>query len=239
MNPVTSYERNVENNSTRRQFLPPFYGDYVEESFQTETRVDSNQLTMKTSMRNRKKTPTCGMQQVQNVLPNRNNSFWVSISGYPLEQTQLVHCFFHDIGEILDKCFTDSNLMYLKYALLSDYKLALSYDNQKIGYGADMHVRIKPEGPVEEVACTTTTPCQSVRSSVTVVNEESNAETVSNDCIAPLGKIDMEVQRSMMILKRASKQVPGNTTVVQANSKNNLSFMQWLKQKVSYLFYLY
>lgn len=227
MNPVTSYKQNLEN---RRQFLPPFYGDYVEQSFQTETRqerVDSNQLRIKSSLGNRTKPPTSGMQQMQEV-SNRNNSLWVSISGYPSEQTLLVYRFFHDIGHIVDKCFTDSNLMYLKYYLFSDFKIALSYDNQKIGYGGDIHVRIKQKGPVveqpirlsnvEDVAYTTTTPCQSVRSSVAAVQEAFNRNT-------PLGNIEMEVHKSVMILQRGSSQVPANSIELQENSKKNLSFM--------------
>lgn len=244
MNPVTSHKRNLENNSNRRQFLPPFYGDYVEQSFQTEARqerVDSNQLKIKSPMGKKTKPPTSGMQQMQDI-SNRNNSFWVSISGYPPEQTLLVYRFFQDIGHIVDKCFTDSNLMYLKYSLFSDCKIALSYDNQKIGYGGDIHVRIQPEGPVveqpirlsnvEKVACTTTTPCQSVRSSVAAVQETNGRNT-------PLGNIEMEVQKSIRILQRASTQVPANSIVIQENSKKNLGFLQWLKQTVSYIFYLY
>ncbi|XP_064538206.1 uncharacterized protein LOC135428269 [Drosophila montana] len=86
-----------------------------------------------------------------------DNPFWISVSGYQPDYAYLVYRFFLDIGHIVDKSFTETNIMYLKYFCMMDCEIALSYDGQKIGYGGDIYVHVKPENPVLETRIEPTT----------------------------------------------------------------------------------
>lgn len=227
--------------SKQLQHLRSYYGDYIEESFHTDTRqrrVGSQKPKIK-SPKNKKKKE----EDTQSLATSTSNPFWVSISGFPTDYTCLVYRFFHDIGHVVDKRITDSNLMYIKYLAFSDCEVALSYDNQKIGYGGDIHVRVKPEKsvlencPIDPSAAVPlmTTPCQPATSS-----SPPNGETspLPNYYRPPICVIEMDVLKAKDT-QRVSTQNPINPIVLPANSRKNLTFVQWLKQKVSYIFYFY
>lgn len=226
----------AQKKSKRLQVLRSYYGDYIEESFQLET--EHTQIDSKPS---KIKSPKIKKKNEEDTTTSTKNPFWLSISGFAAEQTHLVYRFFLDIGHIIDKRNTDSNTMYLKYRSFADYEVALSYDNQKIGYGGDIHVRIKPEKPMleqsphDKVLCITT-PCQTERSQsppVEVTNQ------LPNYYRSPICIVEMEVPQAKTT-ESSSTQVPVNPIIVlPTNSRKKLGFVQWLKQKVSYVFYFY
>ncbi|KAH8411862.1 hypothetical protein KR222_000432 [Zaprionus bogoriensis] len=182
-----------------------------------------------------------------------SNPFWISVSGYPADRAYLVYRFFLDIGHIVDKSFTDSNLMYLKYFSLIDCEVALSYDNQKIGYGGDIHVRIKPENPVlenpiiasqEYASCTATIfqpePGTSGADETNVDSNDFTDSTEMNERNAPICVIEMVKTQSVQHANaEVSAPIGSSRVMLQVDSRKKVNFLQWLKQKVSYVFYFY
>ncbi|KAH8251504.1 hypothetical protein KR038_009100, partial [Drosophila bunnanda] len=148
------------------------------------------------------------------------NSFWISVSGYDYAKAYIVYRFFCDIGHIAGKCFTQTNLMYLKYFSMLDCQIALSYNNQKIGYGGDINVKVKPENPVTGSALIETLEQSSAAkctSAVVTVGENRDQNvTISNS--HPLETA--QAKEFKIIRKR-------------------VSVMQWFREKLSYMFYFY
>lgn len=224
----------AQKTSKRLQVLRSYYGDYVEESFQLETQ--QTQLDSKPSKIKFPKNKKINAEETTSI---ENNPFWLSISGFAPEHSHLVYRFFLDIGHIIDTRNADLNPMYLKYGSFADYEVALSYDNQKIGYGGDIHVRIKPENPMleqsprEKIPCIST-PCQTERTQPVEVTDQLPNYYRSPNCI-----VEMEVPQAKTT-HSASTQVPVNPIIVlPTNPRKKLGFVQWLKQKISYVFYFY
>lgn len=170
------------------------------------------------------------MQQVQ-VAKKSKNLFWISVSGYQLERAGLVYRFFIDIGHVVDKNFTKSNLMYLKYSNIMDCEIALSYDGQKIGYGGDILVRVKPENPMlKRLECDKIEPLNAI-----------NNNEVSNGSPSPICVIEMENDKAQNLQQIvADTNNPIVLTLPRPNrSVPKMGFLQWLKQKVSNMFHYY
>ncbi|XP_034473470.1 uncharacterized protein LOC117780891 [Drosophila innubila] len=243
------YKKDFKNRSNNA-YLPPFIEGYVEESFQQtltvtvtekgtetdremerETETQQQLKAAKSAKKTKQISQTSGMQQVQ-VAKTSENPFWISVSDYQVERVGLVYSFFLDIGHVADKICTESNLMYLKYLSITDCEIALSYDGQKIGYGGDILVRVKPENPMLET---------SLEYKIEVNTIDNNA--TSNDCQSPVCAIEME---NVNVRPQALQQVvaesinPINLTISRPNQRvAKTGFLQWLKQKVSYMFYYY
>ncbi|KAH8356964.1 hypothetical protein KR200_009310, partial [Drosophila serrata] len=148
------------------------------------------------------------------------NTFWISVSGYEYDKAFIVYRFFCDIGHIAGKCFTETNLMYLKYFSILDCQIALSYNNQKIGYGGDISVKVKPENPVTgSVFIEALEQGSGPNTSSAIVTVEENRDqnvTISNSHQLKIG----EAKEFKIIRKK-------------------VSVMQWFREKLSYMFYFY
>ncbi|KAH8304828.1 hypothetical protein KR059_011213, partial [Drosophila kikkawai] len=157
------------------------------------------------------------------------NTFWISVSGYEYARAYIVYRFFCDIGHIVGKCFTETNLMYLKYFSLLDCQIALSYNGQKIGYGGDISVKVKPENPVTESAIIEALE-ECSHDNVNIQRTTSTSTTVT---------MDVEENRDQSVVKSNAHQVE----IGQANHfeiiRKRVGIMQWFREKLSYMFYFY
>ncbi|KAH8262891.1 hypothetical protein KR044_001710, partial [Drosophila immigrans] len=160
--------------------------------------------------------------------------FWISVSGYHMEHMGLVYRFFADIGNVIDKILTESNFMYLKYASIIDCEIALSYDGQKIGYAGDILVHVRPENPMFDYKLQT------------VIEEEEEEELEQEvakviDQSVSICVIEVErPQRVQLASDDTSSIVPiASITPIKPRVVRKTGFLQWLKQKVSYMFYYY
>lgn len=254
---MASYVKDFQQRSNNA-YLPPFIGGYVEESYQqtmavtvtekatetdrelereTDTAIQHQLKAAKTGGKIKQKSQSGGMQQVQ-LAKISENPFWISVSNYQVERVGLVYRFFLDIGHVADKIFTQSNLMYLKYLSITDCEIALSYDGQKIGYGGDILVRVKPENPMLDT---------SVEYNIEEVNtiDNNEIEKDSNDYKSPTCVIEMENVPEKHLPPQLHQVVeetidPINLTICRPNRRVvKMGFLQWLKQKVSYMFYYY
>ncbi|EDV98530.1 GH17531 [Drosophila grimshawi] len=144
---------------------------------------------------------------------NLGTPTWIVVSGYQMDCAYWVYHFFYDIGHVV-KSYSATNLMYLKYLCPRDFKMALSYDNQRIGYGGDILVHVKPENPVLETRIET------------VIEQSDQIVDIVGELIdhqMPRSIIDIDVARTMEY----------NRPIVA-----KMTFFQWLKRKISYVFYL-
>ncbi|TDG45891.1 hypothetical protein AWZ03_007611 [Drosophila navojoa] len=193
--------------SPAKNYLPPFVAVYEEH---TEIEATAKKQTL-TSMAIIK-----GGQRTSRASEEVGSGFWVAVSGYRLECAALVYRFFLDIGYIVDKSFTSSDLMYLKYYCLMDCEMALSYDGQKIGYGADILVSVKPESPVFQIRIESTN----------AAFIEDSAVSQSAACVIDVEAIDNQAQPQ----PKKKPSAPGK--------RGKFNLLQWLKHKISYIFYL-
>ncbi|KAH8410064.1 hypothetical protein KR009_005095 [Drosophila setifemur] len=158
------------------------------------------------------------------------NTFWISVSGYPTDRAYNVYRFFYDIGHIVGKTFTKSNIMYLKYLSTLDCQIALSYNAQKIGYGGDIRVDVKLENPVTE------NPIIEVLEEC--MNDDSFASETYNE--SPM-EINIDVEEVVVVKKITSHQLEigkSSDTNFQKKGKK-VGLLQWFKDKLSYVFYFY
>ncbi|XP_034667021.1 uncharacterized protein LOC117900684 [Drosophila subobscura] len=184
------------------------------------------------------------------------NKFWIAISGYQLDRAFSVYRFFNDIGTIKSKGFTQTNVMYLKYRTTVDCQIALSYDGQKIGYGGDIRVSVKPENPMALLA-------------FLGAIEKMDADTVDSgpleaDAVSPKDFkascfIEMESPRQKEEQEQAIKKTVKQQQVTEKKEEQlqeqpeevkveppvnvfppkNAGLIQWLKEKISSLFFFY
>ncbi|KAH8292773.1 hypothetical protein KR054_002879, partial [Drosophila jambulina] len=156
-------------------------------------------------------------------------TFWISVSGYEYAKAYTVYRFFCDIGHIVGNCSTETNLMYLKYFSLLDCQIALSYNGQKIGYGGDIKVKVKPENPVTESA---------------VIEA---LERCSNDKVNPTGSNSTNLDASTDVGENRDQNIPiskpHHLEIGKAkdfeNIQKRVGIKQWIKEKLSYMFYFY
>jgi len=153
-------------------------------------------------------------------------SFWVSVSDYELDRAYIVYCFFLDIGGIVAKSLTKTNRMYLKYFSVEDARIALSYDGQKIGYGGDIRVKVTAENPVSENAV----------SEFLEQCSEGNADPPDNETTG-MAIVDAADERNAII---SDQLLMGNRGENKSKgTTKKVSFSQWFKEKLSYVFYFY
>ncbi|KAH8244693.1 hypothetical protein KR032_010396, partial [Drosophila birchii] len=152
------------------------------------------------------------------------NPFWISVSGYEYASAHLVYRFFSDIGQIVGKYFSETNLMYLKYFSMLDCEIALSYNGQKIGYGGDISVKVKPENPVTGSAV--------IEALEECLDNDVRMRTEANSTSTPVNR-DQNVTKSNPNQLKIER-VKGIETIPK-----RVSIMQWLKEKLSYMFYFY
>ncbi|XP_023177326.1 uncharacterized protein LOC111603803 [Drosophila hydei] len=203
-----AFAGDIEGNPAK-QYLPPFVAVYAERT----------EIEVKAKAKKRKLTSMAVIKAKKRLSRSRGelgHESWIAVSGYQLDCASLVYRFFLDIGQIVDRSFTSCSLMYLRYDCMQDCELALSYDGQKVGYGADMLVRVRQEHPLLEMRCEST--------QLAVVADHEVSQPITCD-------IDMAA-----IDKRAASQLPA---VAEPQSKRRkFSLLQWLKHQISYLFYL-
>ncbi|ALC39852.1 CG1421 [Drosophila busckii] len=143
--------------ASKKKLSPTLQGVVAEQqSSMLAQSTASEQLELLTS----KQADTAGGMPRELEEEEAENTFWISISGYQADAAYLVYRFFLDIGHIGEKCFTKSNLMYLKYETLLDCRIALSYNNQRIGYAGDILVKVKAENPAIDICKTDVTLAQ-------------------------------------------------------------------------------
>lgn len=198
--------KDIEGNPAK-SYLPPFVAVYEEHTEIEASSKKQKKLTSMAIIKGGQRTSRASEETVE-------SGFWVAVSGYRLDSAALVYRFFLDIGYIVDKSFTSGDLMYLKYLCRMDCEMALSYDGQKIGYGADILVSVKPENPVFQIRI-----------------ESTNAALVEDraTCVIDIEAIDKQSQQQPQPKKKPVS--PG-----KRGGKFNL--LQWLKHKISYIFYL-
>ncbi|KAL7739808.1 hypothetical protein ACLKA6_018053 [Drosophila palustris] len=222
---MASCFRDFENRTCHNAYLPPFIGGYVEESFQQTVTMAVTERGTETDrgMEREAETETVGnYKNKQQVAKESENPFWISVSGYQLEKVGLVYRFFLDIGHVADQIFTESNSMYLKYSSFTDCEIAVSYDGQKIGYGGDILVRVKPENPM-------------IEHKIEEVHKIDNSEA----CVIDMERVKPQQQLSQIVAEKTNR-IPIDLSIPRPNrSAPKLGFLQWLKQKVSYMFYFY
>ncbi|EDV33309.1 uncharacterized protein Dana_GF21499 [Drosophila ananassae] len=155
-----------------------------------------------------------------------NNTFWIAVSGYEIERAYIVYRFFHDIGLIVGKSFTETNTMYLKYLSVLDCEIALSYDGQRIGYGGDIRVIVKLENPVTK-SCI-------IRALEECCEKQAEVPTPID------ASIDVEDE------SEAADVVPQNQVEIESILEDQTevkykrdSLLQWFKEKLAYVFYFY
>ncbi|XP_017857136.1 PREDICTED: uncharacterized protein LOC108609873 [Drosophila arizonae] len=193
--------------SPAKNYLPPFVAVYAEHT-EIEATTQKQKLTSMAIIK--------GGQRTSRASGEVGSGFWVAVSGYRLECAALVYRFFLDIGYIVDKSFTNSDLMYLKYYCLMDCEMALSYDGQKIGYSADILVSVKPENPVFQIR---------IESTNAAIIEDC-AVGQSTTCVIDIEAIDKQAQP------------PPKKKPICPGKRGKFSLLQWLKHKISYIFYL-
>lgn len=158
------------------------------------------------------------------------NTFWITVSGFKYEKTYIVYRFFCDIGPLVGKCFTKTNLMYLKYFSMLDCQIALSYNGQRIGYGGDISVNVKPENPVTESA---TIEALEQR----LENTVSATETDSTSTLTVT--IDVEKNKALNEVNPHKLETGQSESEDSDITHKRVSILQWLKEKLSYMFYFY
>ncbi|XP_022208113.2 uncharacterized protein LOC111064671 [Drosophila obscura] len=204
----------------------------------------------------------------QKVDPEQQlNKFWIAISGYQLDRAFLVYRFFNDIGKIQSKGFTQTNVMYLKYLSTVDCQIALSYDGQKIGYGGDIRVSVKPENPmalqaflgaIEEMD-----DADVVDSGPLMMSDAVTPTDLKASCVIEMEAPKQQQQEPKQGLKQKEEQQqateqleqqqleqpsepeevkvepPVNVDVGDVASPKKSGFIQWLKEKISAIFFFY
>ncbi|XP_001357273.2 uncharacterized protein [Drosophila pseudoobscura] len=182
------------------------------------------------------------------------NKFWIAISGYPFERAYLVYRFFNDIGKIHLKGFTQTNVMYLKYHTTVDCQIALSYDGQKIGYGGEIRVSVKPENPM---ALKAFLGAIEQMDEVTVATDAGPpmADAVTRTDLPASFFIDMEatIQKKETPNKKEETDQKEEQKLEQSLEPEEVKveppvdvvlpkkygFFQWLKEKISHMFFFY
>ncbi|XP_062142473.1 uncharacterized protein LOC133850400 [Drosophila sulfurigaster albostrigata] len=240
---MASYLKDFEMQS-REQYHQQFLGGFNEEFFQRQQqqqqqqRISMSDIGTETDRLSKKKK---NVKNSKKKIEIQENFFWISVSGYHLDHVGLVYSFFVDIGQVIDRIFTESNFMYLKYANITDCEIALSYDGQKIGYAGDILVRVRPENPMIDYKLHTVIE-EEEEQETEMEEEQAKAEEVAQviDQSVSISVIEVEkpqqVQQTLTIGKVVSI-VP--ITAKNARKARKTGFLQWLKQKVSYIFYYY
>ncbi|KAH8298341.1 hypothetical protein KR018_006560, partial [Drosophila ironensis] len=158
--------------------------------------------------------------------------FWISVSGYETELAYIVYRFFHDIGPIVAKSCTNRNVMYLKYLTVLDCEIATSYNGQRIGYGGDIRVKVKVENPVIQ------SPFIEALEQYSQTGAGVTPGEVAIDVEAPEGEEETEVLDEDI----ASHQLHTGHIADLENGgikPKKVGVLQWVKQKLSYMFYFY
>ncbi|XP_017152462.1 uncharacterized protein LOC108162305 [Drosophila miranda] len=190
------------------------------------------------------------------------NKFWIAISGYPLERAYRVYRFFNDIGPIKNRGFTQTNVMYLKYHTTVDCRIALSYDGQKIGYGGEIRVSVKPENPmalkaflgaIEEMDEVTvaTDGGPPMADAVTPTDLPASfcidMESTIQKKEAPNQKEEQDQKEEQKLEQKLEQELeqssePEEVKVeppVDVVPPKKYGFFQWLKEKLSQIFFFY
>ncbi|EDW63735.1 uncharacterized protein [Drosophila virilis] len=281
---------------SNKQYLPPFIGAPSEQT-EAETTAASKEPQVKEQlvpMAVNKSDP-----EPNSVGMELDNPFWISVSGYQPDCAYLVYRFFLDIGHIVDKSFTETNLMYLKYFCMMDCEIALSYDGQKIGYGGDILVHVKPENPVRQTRieptiekitqpavgiaandqpdvglsplCLVDTDTEKLKKlkqleklekqpkvveevaakqakekpeKLSLIMEEAAKQPEENS-----EKLSQDVEEAAKLANEKPETLPKNVEKAASSklakdqkrqvARRKLTFGQWLKHKISYIFYFY
>ncbi|XP_030377108.1 uncharacterized protein LOC115626002 isoform X2 [Scaptodrosophila lebanonensis] len=148
------------------KYLPPFVGGPVDEIYQQELirrdiresqqarqDWDNEQQTLGMVGDSLPPTSHAGRAFGKSITPlqQMESQFWVAIGEYPYERAYAVYQFFSDIGQCSDRYFKRPNVIYLKYCKALHSETALSYNAQKVGYGADIPVKVWKETPSPEI----------------------------------------------------------------------------------------
>ncbi|XP_030555237.1 uncharacterized protein LOC115758641 [Drosophila novamexicana] len=272
--------KDVEKHSNK-QYLPPFIAAPSEQT-EAETTAASKEPQVKEQL-----VPMAVIKsdpEPNSVGMELDNPFWISVSGYQPDCAYSVYRFFLDIGHIVDKSFTETNLMYLKYFCMMDCEIALSYDGQRIGYGGDILVHVKPENPVLQTRIEPTKQKIKQPAVGTAANNEPDiglsplclvdTDTEKLKKLKQLEKLEKPEKQPKVVEEAAAKQPKENpeklSQIVEEAAKlvkekpeklpkvvekpaspklakeqkrqvarRKLTFGQWLKHKISYIFYFY
>ncbi|XP_017111321.1 uncharacterized protein LOC108135208 [Drosophila elegans] len=166
-------------------------------------------------------------EKVENQEPK--NTFWICVSDYELDRAYIVYRFFHDIGNIVAKNFTQTNRMYLKYFSMVDCQIALSYNGQKIGYGGDIRVQVKVENPVtENVLIEALEHCSE--------DDEMRHDNVTTSTMTVTIEVE-DVDDSNEVASHHLEMGQSEEELEITHKK--VSLVQWFKEKLSYVFYFY
>ncbi|KAI8038005.1 hypothetical protein M5D96_009046 [Drosophila gunungcola] len=119
--------------------------------------------------------------------------------------------------------------MYLKYFSMVDCQIALSYNGQKIGYGGDIRVQVKVENPVtENVLIEALEHCS-----------EDDETRHDNDTTSTM-TVTIEVEDVEDTNEVASHRMEmGQSEEELEITPKKGSLVQWIKEKLSYVFYFY
>ncbi|XP_017050388.1 uncharacterized protein LOC108094360 [Drosophila ficusphila] len=217
---------------SQEEYLPPFRNEPIDDrqvigndstnDFNHSAFTNQEQTTGEERKRRRNQEPT--------------NTFWVSVSDYELDRAYVVYRFFHDIGIIVAKSFTQTNRMYLKYLSMVDCQIALSYDGQKIGYGGDIRVKVKAENPATENDLIEALESCSHIDEKSTDNEATSTMTATIDVNNVNDVNNVEDRNEVTIHQMETAQ---SEKELQEHIFQKVGFLQWLKEKLSYVFYFY
>ncbi|XP_051859245.1 uncharacterized protein LOC117564245 [Drosophila albomicans] len=238
---MASYLKDFEMQS-REQYHQQFLGGYNEEFFQRQQqqqqqqqRVSMSDIGTETDRLSKKKN----VKKSKKKIEIQENFFWISVSGYHLDHVGLVYSFFVDIGQVIDRIFTESNFMYLKYANITDCEIALSYNGQKIGYAGDILVRVRPENPMIDYKLHTVIEEEEEEQETETEEEQAKAEEVAQVIDQSVSICVIEVEKPQQVQQTLTIDKVVSIVPITARKARKTGFLQWLKQKVSYIFNYY
>lgn len=233
MNPSAAYMENFEHSDG--VFLPPYLTVPMEGSYRQDLLIQGLQSQYKQDpvfqpmfqqTLIQANTSPCLPEEIIVIQreSESNNTFWIAVSGYEIERAYIVYRFFHDIGLIVGKSLTETNIMYLKYLSVLDCEIALSYDGQRIGYGGDIRVIVKLENPVTKsyIIKALEQCCEQQVEVPTPIDAPIDVEDKSEavDVVSP-NQIEIE-------------NILEDQTEVQCKRDG---LLKWFKEKLAYVFY--